>query len=101
MLQLKIRSLGGKECYEVLKSKSPCFMLNKNVNFNKNKTEYKLEDLTYACRDTNLLLQLILELRIKNEIDQLELVKENNVTSLQHVFCILGIFKASLFYVFQ
>ena len=76
-------------------------MLNKNVNFNKNKTEYKLEDLTCACRDTNLVLQLILELRIKNKIDELELVKENNVTSKQHVFCILEIFRANLFYVFQ
>ena len=74
-------------------------MLNKNVNFNKNKTEYKLEDLTYtfkdftyAFRDTSLVL--ILELRIKNKID------ENDVTSLQHVFCILEIFRANLFYVF-
>ena len=80
--------------YDVLKSKSPYFMLNKNVNFNKNKTEYKLEDLTYAFRDTNVVLQLILELRIKNKIDG------NDVTSLQHVFCILEIFRANLFYVF-
>ena len=76
-------------------------MLKKNVNFNKNKTEYKLEDLAYALRDTNLVLQLILEFRIKNKTDELELVKENNVTSMQGVFCTLEIFRANLFYVFQ
>ena len=29
--------------YDVLKSKSPCFLLNKKLNFNKNQTESKLE----------------------------------------------------------
>ena len=31
--------------YEVLKSKIPCILLNKNINFNKNETESKLENL--------------------------------------------------------
>ena len=30
--------------YDVLKSKSPCFLLNKNINFNTNETESKLEN---------------------------------------------------------
>ena len=30
--------------YDVLKSKSPCILLNKNVKFNKNKTESKMEN---------------------------------------------------------
>ena len=29
--------------YDVLKSKSPCILLNKNINFNKNETESKME----------------------------------------------------------
>ena len=30
----------------LLKSKSPYFLLNKNINFSKNKTEYKMENPT-------------------------------------------------------
>ena len=30
--------------YEVLKLKSPCFLLNKNIMFNKNETESKMEN---------------------------------------------------------
>ena len=58
---------------------------------------------TCTFRDTNLvlLLQVILELRIKNKTDELELSKENNVTSLQHVWYILEVFRAIIFYVFQ
>ena len=52
-------------------------MLNKNVNFNKSETECKLEN---PFRDTNLVLQLILELRIKNKTDELGLANESNVT---------------------
>ena len=42
---LKIRGLGGKllfnfkRNYDVLKSKSPCILLNKNIKFNKNETD--------------------------------------------------------------
>ena len=32
--------------YDVLKSNSPCILLNKNINFNKNKTELKMENPT-------------------------------------------------------
>ena len=45
--------------YDVLKSKSPCILLNKNINFNKNKTESKMENPTHSFRETNLVLQLI------------------------------------------
>ena len=31
--------------YDVLKSKSPCILLNKNINFNKNETESKMKSL--------------------------------------------------------
>ena len=31
---------------DALKSKSPCIFLSKNINFNRNKTESKMEDPT-------------------------------------------------------
>ena len=51
---LKIKDLGAKLCglfyyfnfrinYDVLKSKNPCILLNKTINFNKNETESKLK----------------------------------------------------------
>ena len=40
--------------YEVLKSKSPCILINKNINFNKNEPESKMENtpLTVLERPT-------------------------------------------------
>ena len=40
--------------YDVLKSESPCILLNKNQNFNKNETEPKIENPTHSFRETNL-----------------------------------------------
>ena len=34
--------------YDVLKSKSRCFLLDKNINFNKNKTESKMDNSTHS-----------------------------------------------------
>ena len=34
--------------YDVLKSKSLCILLNKNIDFNKNETESKMENSTYS-----------------------------------------------------
>ena len=45
--------------YDFLKSKSPCILLNKNINFNKNETESKMENPTHSFRDSNPVLQLI------------------------------------------
>ena len=36
--------------------KSPCSVLNKNINFNKNETESNMENTTDAFRETNLVL---------------------------------------------
>ena len=47
--------------YDVLKSMSPCTLLNNNVNFNKNETESKMENSTHSFREKNLVLQLIYE----------------------------------------
>ena len=37
--------------YDILKSKSPCILLNKNINFDKNGTEPKMENPTQFSRD--------------------------------------------------
>ena len=34
--------------YDVVKSKSPGIFLNKNINFNKNETESKMENPTHS-----------------------------------------------------
>ena len=44
---------------DVLKSKSPCMLLNKNINFNKNKPESTMENPAHSFRKTNPVLQLI------------------------------------------
>ena len=62
---LKIRGLRAKlfnyfnferNC-DVIKSKSSCILLNRNINFNKNETEPKMENSTHCFRETNLVLQ--------------------------------------------
>ena len=35
-----------EKSYDALKSKSPCILLNKNINFNNNETESKMENRT-------------------------------------------------------
>ena len=35
-------------------SKSPCILLNKNINFNKNETESNMENSTHSFRETDL-----------------------------------------------
>ena len=50
--------------YDVLKSKSPCILLNKNINFNKNETESKMENPTHGFGKTNLMLSA--HIRIAN-----------------------------------
>ena len=42
--------------YDVLKSKSPRILLNKNINFNKNETEWKMENPTHSFREMNLVV---------------------------------------------
>ena len=53
--------------YYVLTSKSPVILLNKNINFNKNKTELKMKNPTHGFGETSLALQLILKSQIKSK----------------------------------
>ena len=54
----KILKIFNFERNYVLKSKNPCILLNKNINFNKNETESKMANHTHSFRGTNLVLQL-------------------------------------------
>ena len=45
--------------YDVLKSKSPSSLLKSSINFDKNKTELKMENPTHSFRETKLVPQLI------------------------------------------
>ena len=65
--------------YEVSKSRSPCFLLNKNINYIKNDTESKMENPSHTFRDMSLVLQLTWKSRIRLNCDDLELVKEKKV----------------------
>ena len=40
--------------YDVFKLKSPCFLLKKNINFNKNERESNMKNPTFTFRDMNL-----------------------------------------------
>ena len=43
-----------KRNYDVLKSKNPCILLNKNINFNKNGAKSKMEKRKHSFRDKTL-----------------------------------------------
>ena len=45
--------------YNVLKPKTPCILLNKNINVNKSKGNSKMGNPTHSFRETNLVLQLV------------------------------------------
>ena len=44
---------------DVLKSKSPSFLLKKSTNFNKNEAESKMENPKHTFREINHVLQLV------------------------------------------
>ena len=48
-----------EKSYGILKPKSSCILLNKNINFNKNEIESEMENPTHSFRETNLMFQLI------------------------------------------
>ena len=66
------------------KVKYSMYLWNKNINFHKNKTELKMENLKHIFREMNLMLQLVQELWIKSKTAMswiLEKKKRENVLS--------------------
>ena len=51
----------------IRKEKSQCFLLNKNINFNKNEAESKMENSTHIFREMSLVLQFKQESQIKSK----------------------------------
>ena len=62
--------------YDVLKSKNPSMLLNKNIDFNKNDTESKMENSTHSFRETRLVLLIIKESQVRSKTDELQLAEE-------------------------
>ena len=58
-----------KNNFDVLKSKSPCILVNKNFSFSKIESQSKMENRTHSCRETNLVFQLIQESQIKSKTE--------------------------------
>ena len=71
--------------YDVLNSKSPCILLNKNINFNKNKMESKMENPTHNFRGNKK--RDYKNRKLKKNCDQLELAKEKSGHFLYRLFC--------------
>ena len=53
--------------YDAKKSKSQCILSNKNINFNKNETESKMENPTHSFRETNLVLLAHIRITIESK----------------------------------
>ena len=79
-------------------SKSSCILLNKNINFNKNETESKMENPTQAFREMNLVLQLKKESQIKSKT----MMSWSSRKKREGIFCTVffpkGIFLTLVFY---
>ena len=58
--------------YDVLKSKSPCILLNNNTKFNINEKHPKTENPTPSFREASLLPQFIKESPIKSKMEWTE-----------------------------
>ena len=54
--------------YDVLKSKSLCLLLNKNINLSKNETESKPENPAQTFRQINVVVQVIYKSWVKSKI---------------------------------
>ena len=98
---LKIRGLAAKlyvalyfnfeRIYNVLKSKSPCILLNKNINL-KSETESKMEKPTHSFRETDIVLQFIQESQIKSKTVMSWSSRKKKGHFLYRLFCPKGIF---------
>ena len=98
---LKIRGLGAKlwlfyyfnfeRNYDVLTSKSPCILLNKNINFNNNKKNRIENGKSHTVLKRRTLCFSLYENRKLKDCDELELAKEKREHFLYRLFCLKGI----------
>ena len=79
--------------YDVLKSKSSYILLNKSINFNKNRTESKMENPTHTFRETNLVFHLIQESQIKSKTVMSWISRKKK----ESIFCIVYFVRREFF----
>ena len=92
-----MRGLGAKLCVAFL-ILNPCILFNKSINFVNNETESKMENAT-SFRETNLVLQPILELQIKSKtVMSWSSQKKKGGIFLYRLFCPKEIFLTFVFY---
>ena len=100
-LQLKNHGSGSKTVcgysitfiLEKIKSMRPCFLLNKNINFNKNEWELKVENPTRSFAEMNLVLQLGWELGIKSKT----VISWGSQNKKECIFCNVYVVRRKLF----
>ena len=78
--------------YDVLKSKSSCFLLNENINFHKNEREQKLKIRHKVLERQSLCFSSYKNYKLKVKLWWLELVKEKRGHFLYRLFCPKKIF---------
>ena len=89
----------SERSYDVLKSKSTCILSNKNINFNKNQTESKMENPTNSFRKTSLVLQLMQESPIKSKtVMSWSSRKRKRGLFLYRLFCPKAVFLRFVFH---
>ena len=79
--------------YDLLKTKSPCILLNKNINFNKNETELKMEYRTHSLETQTLCFSSYKNLRLKVKLWWVAAHKRKK----EGIFCIVYFVRRSLF----
>ena len=75
-----------KRNYDILKLKSPYILLNKNIDFNKNETELKMENPARSFRETTISFSSYKNGKLKQNCDELELPKEKRGHFLYRLF---------------
>ena len=71
--------------YDFLKAKNQWILLNKNIKFNKNDTDSKMDNPTHSFRETNHVPQLIQESQIKRK----PAMSWSSLKKKEGIFCIV------------
>ena len=87
-----------KRNYDVLKSKGPSILMNKNINFNKNEAKSKMGNSTQSFTETIILLQLIQESQIKCKTVMSWISRKKKGQFLSRLFCPKEMFLTFAFY---
>ena len=73
--------------YDVLKSKTPCILLNKNINFNKNETESRMKNPTHSFKRRTLCFSSYKNRKLKVKLWWVGARKRKKRAFLYRLFC--------------